>query len=215
MPLALVVSVSVIAGVAVANKPLAPDDGAVKVTETPLAGDPSEVTVAENVPNELSTAALVVYPLLAAMVMVGGALAVLVKAKLAGVIAPVAEAVTVYAPAVELAVNILEVAMPLALVVSVSVSAGVVVANRPLAPDDGAVKVTVTPLAGDPLEVTVAESVPNELPTTALVVYPLFAAMAITGGGVMFEFDEPPQLLRNPMATQTGTMIRMSAKMLR
>lgn len=215
MPLALVVSVSVSAGVAVANKPLAPDDGAVKVTEMPLAGDPSEVTVAENVPNELSTAALVVYPLFAAMVMVGGAVAVLVKAKLAGVIAPVAEAATVYAPAVELAVNIFEVAMPLALVVSVSVSPGVVVANRPLAPDDGAVKVTETPLAGDPLEVTVADSVPNGLPTTALVVYPLFAAMAMIGGGVMFEFDEPPQLDRNPMARQTKAIAKTPGKILR
>jgi hypothetical protein len=214
MPLALVVSVSVSAGVAVANNPLAPDDGAVKVTETPLAGDPSEVTVAENVPNELPTAALAVYPLLAAMVMVGGAVAVLVKAKLAGVAAPVAEAVTVYDPAVELAVNITEVAMPLALLVTVSVSAGVEVANRPLAPDDGAVNVTETPLAGDPLEVTVAESVPNGLPTTALDVYPLFAAMAMTGCGAMFEL-EPPQLARNPMARQTRAIAKMSAEMLR
>lgn len=94
MPLALVVSVSVTAGVAVANRPLAPEDGAVKVTETPLAGDPLEVTVAENAPNELPTAALAVYPLFAVMAMTG-AVAVFVKEKLAGVAAPDVEAVTV------------------------------------------------------------------------------------------------------------------------
>ena len=104
--------------------------------------------------------------------------------------------------------------MPLALVVSVSVTAGVVVANRPLAPDEGAVKVTETPLAGDPLEVTVAESVPNALPTAALAVYPLFAAMAMTGCGAMFELD-PPQLARKPMARQTKAMVKVPAEILR
>jgi len=103
-PLAFVVSVSV--AVPWANVPLAPVDGAVKVTETPLAGDPLDKTVAESVPNELPTGALVVYPLFAVIVMVGGTTAVLVKPKLAGVVAPDVEAATVYAPAVELAVNI-------------------------------------------------------------------------------------------------------------
>jgi hypothetical protein len=55
-------------------------------------------------------------------------------------------------------VNICEVATPLEFVISVSVAAAGEVANVPLAPDDGAVKVTDTPLAGDPLDVTVAAS---------------------------------------------------------
>jgi hypothetical protein len=67
------------------------------------------------------------------------------------------------------------------LVVSVSVAAAGDVAKVPLAPDDGAVKVTETPLAGDPFDVTVAEKVPNEPPTVALVVYPLFAVIAMVG----------------------------------
>jgi hypothetical protein len=102
-PLAFVVSVSV--AVPLANVPLAADVGAVKVTETPLAGNPLDVTVAESVPNELPSGALAVYPLFAVIVMVGGTTAVLVKPKLAEV-APDVEAITVYAPAVELAVNI-------------------------------------------------------------------------------------------------------------
>lgn len=104
--------------------------------------------------------------------------------------------------------------MPLALLVSVSVRAGVVAANVPLAPDDGAVKVTVTPLNGDPFEVTVAESALNGLPTVALAVYPLFAAMAMTGCGTMFEL-EPPQLARKPMARQTRAIAKISAEILR
>jgi hypothetical protein len=104
--------------------------------------------------------------------------------------------------------------MPLALVVSVSVTPGVAVAKVPLAPDDGAVKVTETPLAGDPLVVTVAESGPNALPTIALAVYPVFAVMFVTGGGVMFEPDEP-QLVKKPMARQTRAIVKMLAKILR
>jgi hypothetical protein len=92
-------------------------------------------------------------------------------------------AVTEYDPVVELAVNICEVATPLALVVSVSVAPGVVVAKVPLAPDAGAVKITDTPTAGVPLEVTVAESALNGLPTTAVVVYPLTGVIKMVGGG--------------------------------
>ena len=105
--------------------------------------------------------------------------------------------------------------MPLALVVSVSVTPGVVVANRPLAPDDGAVKVTVTPLAGDPLVVTFATSgLVNAIPTIALCPPPLTAVMFVTGGGAMLEPDEP-QLARKPMARQTRAKPEMRAKILR
>jgi hypothetical protein len=45
-------------------------------------------------------------------------------------------------------VNTFEVATPLEFVVSVSVAAAGVVANVPLAPDAGAVKVTDAPLTG-------------------------------------------------------------------
>jgi hypothetical protein len=69
-----------------------------------------------------------------------------VKLKLAGVATPVTEAVTAYPPAVPLAVNAADVAMPFASVVSVSVA--VPFANVPLAPDNGAVNVTVAPLTG-------------------------------------------------------------------
>jgi hypothetical protein len=51
-----------------------------------------------------------------------------------------------------LAVKIAEVATPLALVVAVLTPP----ANVPLAPVDGAVKVTTTPLVGEPPVVTVA-----------------------------------------------------------
>jgi hypothetical protein len=105
MPLAFVVSVSVTAAGVVAKRPLAPVDGAVKVTETPLAGVPLEVTVATNeLLNAALTVALCPPPLVAAMAMIG-ALAVFVKAKLADVVAPVVEAVTEYEPVVELAVS--------------------------------------------------------------------------------------------------------------
>lgn len=159
MPLEFVVSVSV-SVVLLPKSPLAPEAGAVKVTATPLVGDPLVVTVAESGrAKAVLSAALCPPPLVGVMVTVGGGgVAVFVKAKLAGVVAPDVVAVTEYAPAVALAVKILEVAMPLASVVSVSVAPGVVVAKVPLAPDAGAVKVTGTPLAGAPLVVTVATS---------------------------------------------------------
>jgi hypothetical protein len=69
---------------------------------------------------------------------------------------PVDEATTLYDPAVEFAPNVCEVAWPFEPVTSVSVVAGGVVANRPLAPEAGAVKVTETPLTGTPPFVTVA-----------------------------------------------------------
>jgi hypothetical protein len=102
-----VTSVSVVAGGVVANVPLAPDAGAVKVTETPLTGLPPFVTVATNGPaNAVVTIALCPPPLVAVITMAGGTTAVFVRAKLAGVAAPEVEAVTEYAPVTKLAVNI-------------------------------------------------------------------------------------------------------------
>jgi hypothetical protein len=200
---------SVSVAVPLAKVPLAPVDGAKKTTETPTAGDPLEVTVAESVPNEFRTTAVVVYPLTGVMAIVGGGVDVFVNAKLAGVVAAAVEAVTEYDPVVMLAVNTEEVATPIEFVVSVSVA--VPLAKVPLAPDDGAVKVTEMPLAGEPFVVTVAESVPNAVPTIALAVYPLTAVMFVTGGGVMFEPDEP-QLARKPTATQTSAKPEMRTK---
>jgi len=70
-PLALAVSVSVF--VLFANVQLAPDDGAVKVTEAPAVGDPPVVTVATSgAANAVPTVVLCGVPLVAAMVTVGG-----------------------------------------------------------------------------------------------------------------------------------------------
>jgi len=79
-------------------------------------------------------------------------------------------------------VNAVEAATPLALVVSVSVV--VPFANVPLAPEAGAVNVTVAPLVGDPPVVTVATSgAANAVLTVALCGVPLVAAIVSTGGG--------------------------------
>jgi hypothetical protein len=77
-----------------AKVPLAPDAGAVKVTVAPLVGDPLVVTVATNgAANAAPTVALCGEPLVADIATV--AAAVLVKLKLAGVVAPETDAVTV------------------------------------------------------------------------------------------------------------------------
>lgn len=82
------------------------------------------------------------------------------------------------------AVKICEVATPLPFVVSVSVAAAGDVANVPLAPEEGAVNVTDTPLAGDPLDVTVAcNCVPKGWPIAALCAVPAVAAIEMVGGG--------------------------------
>jgi len=87
-----------------------------------------------------------------------------------------------------LAVNVFEVALPVASVVSVSVAAPP--AKVPLAPDAGAVNVTVAPLVGVPPVVTVATSgAANAMLTTALCPDPLVAAIATTGGGVVVDFE--------------------------
>src|SRR6202166_3345708 len=87
--------------------------------------------------------------------MVAGAAAAFVRLKFAGVSTPKTDAVTVYAPVAALAVNVGDVATPLAFVVAVAEFV-LVPAKVPLAPEAGAVKVTTTPLAGRPPVVTVA-----------------------------------------------------------
>jgi hypothetical protein len=84
-----------------------------------------------------------------------GAAVVFAKLKVAPVCADGAEAVTVYAPTVAFALNTVEVANPFASVVAV-LALLPVSANVPLAPVVGAVKVTATPLTGDPFLVTAA-----------------------------------------------------------
>jgi hypothetical protein len=93
-PLTLVVSVSVAAGGVVANVPLWPDVGAAKVTDAPLTGfELLSVTVAtRGFVNCVLTSALCPLPLVA--VTVAAAPAVLVRLKLAGVVAPEVVAVT-------------------------------------------------------------------------------------------------------------------------
>ncbi len=94
-PLEFVVSVSVADAGLVANIPLAPDVGAVNVTGTPFTGlPPLSVTVATNgLPNAVLTIVLCPPPLLA--VMVAGVPLVFVMLKLADVLAPEVDAVTV------------------------------------------------------------------------------------------------------------------------
>jgi hypothetical protein len=105
-----------------------------------------------------------------------------VRLKLAGVDAPLTDAVTAYAPAVVFAVNTDELATPFVFVTSTSVF--VPFANVPLAPDDGAVNVTFCPITPIPFCVTVAVSgAPNCIPFALDCGDPLVTAIARTGGG--------------------------------
>jgi hypothetical protein len=63
----------------------------------------------------------------------------------------------------------------------------------PLAPDDGAVNVTVTPFAADPPEVTVATSDAKAVLMGTLCVIPLVAEIVPPAGGVVppLELDPP------------------------
>jgi hypothetical protein len=83
-----------------------------------------------------------------------------------------------------LAVNVDEVASPLALVWSVSVF--VPFSNLPLAPEEGAVNVTETPLVGDPLVVTNAtRGFANAVLIVSLCPDPLDTAITGTGAAVL------------------------------
>ena len=120
-PLALVVSVSLEVEFD-ANAPLAPVGGAVKVTDTPLTGFwlLSTTVATKGASNAVLIVASCRDPLVAVIDAAGPEL--LVRLKLAVAVAPATTAVTVSAPIVPFAVNIDEVATPLALVVSVSVA---------------------------------------------------------------------------------------------
>jgi hypothetical protein len=187
MPLETVVSMSVV--VPFAKVPLAPDDGAVKVTVTPLVPVVPVRTVAWRLaPNGALTVVVCGVPPVA--LIVGPLVALLVRLKLAVPDAPEAVAVTEYEPAVAFAVNAAEVAMPFEPVVSVSVV--VPLAKVPLAPDDGAVKVTVTPLVPELPVVTVAcNAVTNCVLMVVLWGVPAVAAIDSTGGGVVVELELP------------------------
>jgi hypothetical protein len=95
--------------------------------------------------------------------------------------------------------------MPLAFVASVSVAPAGDVANVPLAPEEGAVNVTDTPLAGDPFVVTVTcNAVPKGWPIAALCAVPAVAAMeTVGGGGVVLPLLLPLQ------PTNTDTMAKI------
>ena len=153
-PLVSVVSISVF-DVFDANTPLAPDAGAAKVTVAPLTGLPywSTTVATSGSPNAPLVSASCREPLVAAIA--AGRPAVFVRLKATEPITPAALAVTLSAPTVPLAVNTDDIATPLELVISVSVF-NEVVANVPLAPVAGAVKVTNAPLTGVLPMVTVA-----------------------------------------------------------
>jgi hypothetical protein len=162
-----------------ANVPLAPLAGGLNVTTTPLTGlFPESVTVATNgAANAALIVALCGVPLVA--VTFAAAPAVFVREKFADV-APVALTTTLYGPpAVEFAVKVAEVAIPLALVVAVFTPPP----NVPLAPLAGAVKVTNTPLTGlFPASVTVAtKGAANAVLIVAFCGVPLVAATFAAG----------------------------------
>src|SRR5580704_253197 len=100
---------------------------------------------------------------------------------------------------VAFAVNVVELATPLAFVVSVSVL--VPLANVPLAPVAGAVKVTVAPLIGFwPLSTVAARGAANAVPTAALcweAVTGVTVGAAATdfAGGAEFELPQPVKKL--------------------
>ena len=158
-----------------ANVPLAPVPGAVNVTVTPDTGFPlpSFTVAVSGAANAVFTAVLCGVPLVA--VRLAGTLAVFVSEKLAVPLTPETDAVTVYAPAVPLAVNTADVATPLAFVSAVFTPP----ANVPLAPVPGAVNVTVTPDIGFPLpSFTVATNgAANAVFTVVLCGVPLVAVI--------------------------------------
>ncbi len=145
-PLALVAAVAVRADPG--NVAPAPLEGAVKVTVTLFTGLPkASLTVACNaVANVVLTVALCGVPSVAAML--EGGPAVLVRLKLAEIRIPDTLAVTEYVPTVLLAVKVGAAATPLLLVVLVAVRTDP--GKVPLAPLEGAVKVTVALFTGLP-----------------------------------------------------------------
>src|SRR5579864_2019801 len=169
-----------------ANVPLAPVcAGAVNVTVTPLTGLLLEsFTLAWSAAvNAVLIVALCGVPAVA--VIAAADPAVLVNAKLAGVATPDTDAATLYGPpAMLLAVNTAEVAIPLAFVTAVLTPP----ANVPLASVcAGAVNVTVTPETGLlPESFTVAcSAVVNAVPIAALCGVPAVAVIAAADPAVL------------------------------
>ena len=176
-PAALVIAL-VVSFPVLANVPLAPVAGAINVTIAfPTGFWPLSTTLATR-----RAAKVVLIPALCGVpvtaVITAGAPVVLLRLKLAPSCAPGAEATTVYAPAVPSALKAAAVATPPASVVAVVLPAPVS-ANVPLAPVAGAVKVTTTPLAGDPFFVTVTTRGTAKAPSIAwLCGVPLVAVIA-------------------------------------
>src|SRR5580692_1981901 len=194
MPLALVVAVFT----PPANVPLAPLAGAVKVTSTPLTGLlPASFTVACScVVNAVLIGAVCGVPAVA--VMLAAVPTWLVNEKFA-VVAPVALATTLYGPpAIAFAVNTVEVATPLPLLVAVFTPP----ANLPLAPLAGGVNVTTTPLTGLLLaSVTVVTSgAANAASIAALCPEPL-VVVTFAAGVAVFVRTKSAELAPAALAT--------------
>jgi hypothetical protein len=144
-PKVLVIAVAVLVLV-VANVPEAPLAGAVNVTVAPLTRLPSMATVAVNAANATPVLTDWGVPVVAATVK-----PVFVRKKLAVRLVPdtKALAVRVKAPELPLAVNVDAVARPVPSLVWVSTLVPVL-ANVPVAPVAGTLKITLTPTAGAP-----------------------------------------------------------------
>jgi hypothetical protein len=112
-----------------------------------------------------------------------------VRLKVAGIVTPAAVALTEYGPpTVLLAVKVGAVAMPDALVETVAVFNPPV--KVPLAPEEGAVNVTLTFGTGLPLEsLTVAVSAAKALVIATAWGVPLVAAMTLAAPGVLVKLN--------------------------
>jgi hypothetical protein len=142
---------------------LAPLDGAVNVTLAPDTGLPKlSLTVATRaLPNDVFTVVLWPEPDVTTILAAGPA--TFVSLKLAGVLTPLADAITLKVPDTVFAVSV-SLAWPVAPVVT-----AVKIPSVPLAPLDGARNVTLAPDTALPkLSLTVAtKALPNEVLTVA------------------------------------------------
>ena len=174
---------TVIVAVPFENVPLAPLAGAVNVTCTPLTGLllPSVTLACRAVVNTVLTVALCEAPAVAVMFAAGPGL--LVSEKFAAASVPVLAVTVKGPPAVTLAVKA-AVATPPVTVNTVIVA--VPFENVPLAPVDGAVKITEAPTIGLlELSVTVAcREVVNAEPIIVLCELPAVAVMLAAGPGL-------------------------------
>jgi hypothetical protein len=176
-PIASLVCVSTLVPV-LANVPLAPVAGTLKMTLTPAAGAPALFVnttdiVGNTVPATVAKRVVAVVNGLADMV--GTPVGVFVSANEPDAMALGVLAVTVYAPVMPLAVNVGAVATPEVFVTAVAVLV-FVVANVPLAPVAGAVNVTVAPLTRLPSIATVAVNAVNAVPVLTDCGVPAVAA---------------------------------------